>query len=98
MTNPAKTCPCGKPSKPRNRKCSACINRTTRANAKARTQQGPSGSVHRSPPVEVAEGLELRQQTTQVNPDGTLRTRYDKTALARPDEPAFEPVPAGHHV
>jgi hypothetical protein len=54
--------------------------------------------VHRLPPVEVAEGLELRQQTTHVNPDGTLRSRYDKTALARPDEPAFEPVPAGHHV
>jgi hypothetical protein len=105
------TCPCGKPAKIERTKCSACLSRARRADPakhakelaglrarRARTKQGPSGSVHASPPVEVAEGLELRQQTTQVNPDGTLRTRYDKTALARQDEPSFEVVPAGHHV
>lgn len=92
------TCPCGKPAIIERTKCAACRSRARRAAVKARTKQGPSGTAHASPPPEVAEGLELRAQTTQVNPDGTLRTRYDKTALARQDEPSFEPVPAGHHV
>ncbi len=68
-----------------------------RDNERKRVARGPSGRVHREPPLEIAEGLELRAQTTQVNADGTLRTRYDKTHLAR-NEANFEAVPAGHHV
>lgn len=110
MTNkPRHTCICGKPAKAERRKCTACISRQSRSKPgrrelearqarERRAKQGPSGSVHASPPIEVAEGLELRAQTTQVNADGTLRTRYDKTALARQDEPTFQVVPAGHHV
>lgn len=87
------TCVCGKPCQAQRRTCSACRSRRFR-----RAQLGPSGSAHKSPPIEVADGLELRAQTTHVNPDGTLRSRYDKTGLARTEDPAFEPVPAGHHV
>jgi hypothetical protein len=104
-----RVCPCGKPAQPSRRACAACASRARRADPEKRekynawqrsrrAQLGPSGAVHKAPPVEVADGLELRAQTTQVNADGTLRTRYDKSALARTDEPAFEPVPAGHHV
>lgn len=103
------TCVCGKPSQPSRSKCSACRTRERRADPEKRAKEsawrrarraqlGPSGSAHKSPPIEVADGLELRAQTTHVNPDGTLRSRYDKTALARQDEPSFSPVPAGHHV
>jgi hypothetical protein len=68
-----------------------------RDNERKRVARGPSGKRHKDPAIEIAAGLELRAQTTQVNVDGTLRTRYDKTQLAR--EPAqFATVPAGHHV
>jgi hypothetical protein len=66
-------------------------------NARKRVARGPSGRVHADPPLEIAAGLELRAQTTQVNADGSLRTRYDKTHLAR-EAANFEAVPAGHHV
>lgn len=110
MSKSGNTCACGSPAIKGRTKCGACRSRAYRAKPGVAERQkvqrqvlrslqrGPSGHVHNAPPIEVAEGLELRAQTTQVNADGTLRTRYDKTGLARQDDPSFAPVPAGHHV
>jgi hypothetical protein len=50
-----------------------------------------------SPPIELAEGQELKAQTIKVNGDGTLNHRYDKSQTARQD-PHFLPVPPEHAV
>lgn len=89
-------CACGKLAIEGRAKCGACRSRQRRA--RERTQRGPSGAVHKAPPIEVAEGLELEKQTTHVRADGTLISRYDKARVARLEEPVFEPVPEGHHV
>jgi hypothetical protein len=60
--------------------------------------QGPSGAFAETPEPQIAAGLELRAQTVQLNAEGGFRGRYDKTALARPEKPAFEVVPASYHV
>src|SRR5690606_30644068 len=62
-----------------------------------RAPQGPRGSFATSPEPQVAEGLELRAQTTKLNADGTLNHRYDKTGMARTDNHTFEPVPSEMH-
>lgn len=58
---------------------------------------GPSGALAESPPVQLAPGQELKRQTIQVNPDGTLRTRYDLSQTVR-NPPSYETVPEGHLV
>lgn len=61
------------------------------------TPRGPSGAHATTPPPQLAEGQELKAQTTRIGADGSLHHRYDKTQIAR--NPAeFETVPAGHHV
>lgn len=61
------------------------------------TPRGPQGKLHGTPPVSLAFGQELKRQTIHVNAEGELLDRYDLTHAAR-NPPAFEPVPAGHHV
>lgn len=62
------------------------------------TPRGPSGDhAVDDPPLQLAEGQELKAQTTHVNADGTLRSRYDKSQIAR--NPAeYLTVPASHHI
>jgi hypothetical protein len=58
---------------------------------------GPSGDHATAPPVQLAEGLELKGQTIKVNGDGSLNHRYDKSHTARKSQP-FEAVPDLFHV
>lgn len=58
---------------------------------------GEKGGRAASPPVELADGQELKAQTIHLNPDGTLRSRYDKSHTERQD-PHFLPVPPAHAV
>lgn len=59
--------------------------------------RGPSGNHATTPPVQLAEGQELKRQTVHVNAKGQLLDRYDLSQAIR-NPPAFEPVPEGHHV
>jgi hypothetical protein len=61
------------------------------------TPRGPAGKLHNTPPVSLAEGQELKRQTIHVDAGGVLLDRYDLTQAVR-NPPAFEVVPAGHHV
>jgi hypothetical protein len=58
---------------------------------------GTKGGRATSPAVELADGQELKAQTIHLNPDGTLRSRYDKSHTERQD-PHFLPVPPEHAV
>jgi hypothetical protein len=71
--------------------------RRRRAERKGEPPRGPSGDHATSPPVQLAEGLELKAQTVKVNADGSLNHRYDKSHTAREPE-RFEIVPEAHHV
>ncbi len=68
-----------------------------RAAAYEDTPRGPAGTLHNTPAVSLAPGQELKRQTIHVDESGVLLDRYDLTQTAR-NPPAFEPVPAGHHV
>ena len=50
-----------------------------------------------TPPIELAEGQELKAQTIKVNGDGSLNHRYDKSQAARADAIGAV-VPPGHLV
>ena len=72
-------------------------NRVHPPKPRAKAPRGPSGEHAMSPPVQLAEGQELKAQTVKVNADGTLAHRYDKSHTAR--EPAeFDTVPEMMHV
>lgn len=72
-------------------------NSRARERYAARPARGPSGKHAESPAPQIATGLELREQTTQINAKGQLLSRYDKTHRAREPMP-FETVPDGFNV
>jgi hypothetical protein len=73
--------------------------RRERAKAAGReyTPRGPSGTLATTPPINLAEGQELRGQSILAKPDGSLSQRWDKSGIA-PNPARFEPVPEGWHV
>lgn len=64
---------------------------------RAKTPRGPSGAHATEPPINLADGQELRGQSTLITRSGSLTGRWDKSGIA-PNPAQFEVVPEGHHV
>ncbi len=64
---------------------------------RAKTPRGPSGVHANAPPINLAEGQELRGQSTLINQSGELSSRWDKSGVA-PHPAQYAIVGEGHHV
>jgi hypothetical protein len=65
--------------------------------AERRSVRGPSGTLATTPPVQLAEGQELKRQTVHLDAAGNLLDRYDLSQTAK-NPPAYAPVPEAFHV